>query len=282
MGKLSFGEVGERIIDNDMYSIDLLETTCAGREFTATYILTKKADQDMTVDVWVDTDFVGKVLDGTAENDGSGKVLTLQSYTDRFTRYTLLQNSEYTLARNQELCIVSQLAAEDYVSGTYMLYANCHIRKKETIQGGGKKEISYERWINEDGKNYCSAPIEIAGNSKYGLGLSGAMDRTEGEIHFEEYEVYISPLTIYVNLSGERMGSLDSRFNEGYQYEISLGFWDGTEIRTVIEEEALQRSRSDDKGVVISMRASFDRAIDPESIVSVGLDGAVIMDERGQ
>ncbi len=259
---------GEKIIDNEMFSIELLETTCAGREITVSYILTKKAGKNIIVDVWLDTEFAGKVMDGSIGNDDSGELLTLNSFTDNYGSFPR-KDSGYTLAMNQEMCVVTQLGSRDYESGDYMLYAMCHTRKTED------GTVVFERWADEEGKDVCSVPIEITGNNKYGLDLTGDIDMAEGDFRFASYGMYISPLTVYLDLYGVWQGSGDPGLS-GNEYEMVIGFADGTEARTVMQERQIKRS-SENKNITVNMKAAFDGVIDPDSIVKIELNEITIM-----
>lgn len=266
------GEAGEKVIDNEMYSIELLETTCAGREITVSYILTRKAWNDVIVDVWVDTDSYGKILDGSAGEDDFDRVLTQTWFTDRYGRM-LREGSGYTLDMNQEFCVTKQLGKQDYRSGEYTLYAMCHTR--ETEQDGTNY---YEKWKDEEGKDFCSIPIEIVGNEKYGFELSGSIGGAVGDCQLEEYGVYISPLNVYLTLSGERPGGSEKMGYGKYKCELVLGFEDGSEVRMKMRERSIQSCKGGE-GVIVELKSSFDGAIDPETIERIILNDITIMEK---
>uniref|UniRef100_UPI002634DBCF hypothetical protein n=1 Tax=uncultured Acetatifactor sp. TaxID=1671927 RepID=UPI002634DBCF len=118
------GRYGEIVMDNELFSIELLETTCAGREMTASYILTKKTDQYLTVNVSIDNDYLGQWKEGLAGEDiDSDRMLTKSGFGDTFRWNNLPEGCGYELEENQELCIITQLGKADYAPGTYTLYA---------------------------------------------------------------------------------------------------------------------------------------------------------------
>ena len=79
------GKYGEIVMDNEMFSIEMLEMTCAGRELTASYILTRKTDGNLTVHVSIDNDYMGQWKDGLAgEEYDSSRSLLRSGFGDSF------------------------------------------------------------------------------------------------------------------------------------------------------------------------------------------------------
>lgn len=270
------GTFGEKIIDNDQFSIELLETTCSGRELTISYILTRKTDEIITVNVCVDNDYLGQWRDGAAgEEYDSERSLLRGGFGDSFAWNKLPADCGFGLAENQELCILTQLGKKDYESGTYTLYADSFVSKIEA-----PPVTEGESWIEEIEEepeiSYYRADVEIVGNERYGFALSGTTDKTEGKVHFTEYDIYVSPMTVYLTLEGTYEGEITSIWGAESSHDITIGFRDGTETHTTVLLSGMGYGFGD---IDVDMRASFDTAIDPEAITRIVLDGVVLMGE---
>ena len=123
---------------------------------------------------------------------------------------------------------------------------------------------------------FYKTSIEIQRSGDYGLALSGALDKTEDQVHFDRYDVYVSPMTVYLTLYGTYEGEISSIWGMGSEHDITIVFQDGTQTQTTV----LLSSMGYGSGKLdVDMRASFDTAIDPDAIVRVLLDGAAIMGE---
>lgn len=269
------GNYGEMVIDNELFSIELLETVCAGRELSVSYILTKKTDQLGTVNVTIDNDYLGQWRDGSAgEEYDTTKTLLHSGFGDSFQWNRLPEGCGYELAENQELCIITQLGKTDYASGTYTLYADSWLRGEMPVT---EEVPEFFVTTEEDPEEYFDrALIEITGNSGYGLSLSGAIDMTEEQVHFDRYEVYVSPMTVYLTLDGTYPGEISEIWGMCRSHDITIGFTDGTETKTTVFLSAMGYGSGN---IDVDMRASFATAIDPESIARVMLDDVVILGE---
>lgn len=269
------GKYGELIMDNELFSIELLETTCVGRELSFSYILTHKTDERIMVDVTVEKEYYGELLDGpSTEPADSSRLLLDSGFGDSLSWKQLPEDCIYELEENQWLHTYTQLAKTDYASGMYYLYAEYHVL--EEIPVAEKAEIGMVAGSSSTGHTYFKVPIEIISNDDYGVALSGTTDKTEGDVHFDTYEVYISPWTVYLTLDGTYKGEMDAIWGAKSTHEITIGFKDGTEAHTTVRLSGMGYGSGK---IDVDMRASFDTAIDPESIVSVLLDGVVIMGE---
>ena len=106
--------------------------------------------------------------------------------------------------------------------------------------------------------------------------MDGAIDKTEEQVHFDRYDIYVSPLTVYLTLEGTYQGEVSSIWGMYRSHEITIGFADGTQTQTTVLLSAMGYG---DGEIDVDMSASFDTAIDPSSIVRVAMDGIVIMGE---
>ena len=271
------GRYGEIVMDNEMFSIELLETTCAGREMTASYILTKKTDQYLTVNVSIDNDYLGQWKEGLAGEDiDSDKMLTKSGFGDTFQWNNLPEGCGYELEENQELCIITQLGKTDYAPGTYTLYAESYCHEAPVVEDQGEPFQFVEIPDEDVQSGFYKTSIEIQRSGDYGLALSGALDKTEEQVHFDSYDVYVSPMTVYLTLYGTYEGEVSSIWGMGREHDITITFEDGTQTQATV----LLSSMGYGSGKLdVDMRASFDTAIDPDTIVRVLLDGVAIMGE---
>lgn len=271
------GRYGEIVMDNELFSIELLETTCAGREMTASYILTKKTDQYLTVNVSIDNDYLGQWKEGLAGEDiDSDRMLTKSGFGDTFRWNNLPEGCGYELEENQELCIITQLGKADYAPGTYTLYAESYCHEAPAAEDQGESFRFVEIPDEDVQSGFYKTSIEIQRSGDYGLALSGALDKTEDQVHFDRYDVYVSPMTVYLTLYGTYEGEVSSIWGMGREHDITIVFEDGTQTQTTV----LLSSMGYGSGKLdVDMRASFDTAIDPNTIVRVLLDGVAIMGE---
>lgn len=271
------GRYGEIVMDNELFSIELLETTCAGREMTASYILTKKTDQYLTVNVSIDNDYLGQWKEGLAGEDiDSDRMLMKSGFGDTFRWNNLPEGCGYELEENQELCIITQLGKADYAPGTYTLYAESYYHEAPAVEDQGEPFRFVEIPDEDVQSGFYKTSIEIQRSGDYGLALSGALDRTEDQVHFDRYDVYVSPMTVYLTLYGTYEGEISSIWGMGREHDITIVFQDGTQTQATV----LLSSMGYGSGKLdVDMRASFDTAIDPDAIVRVLLDGMTIMGE---
>ena len=269
------GRYGEIVMDNELFSIELLETTCAGREMTASYILTKKTDQYLTVNVSIDNDYLGQWKEGLAGEDiDSDRMLTKSGFGDTFRWNNLPEGCGYELEENQELCIITQLGKADYAPGTYTLYAESYYHEAPAVEDQGEPFRFVEIPDEDVQSGFYKTSIEIQRSGDYGLALSGALDKTEDQVHFDRYDVYVSPMTVYLTLYGTYEGEISSIWGMGREHDITIVFQDGTQTQATV----LLSSMGYGSGKLdVDMRASFDTAIDPDAIVRVLLDGVAIM-----
>ena len=279
--EVPMGKYGELIIDNELFSIELLENDCLGRELYLSYILTYKTDERMTVSVTVGTEYYGELLDGPSDVPAdSSRMLLDNAFGERMGQKDLPEDCIYELEENQELWSYTMLAKEDYRSGIYQLYAE-YIRGVDLsvdYSSGEVNDIELLPGISScTGHTYFKAPIEIIGNDNYGIALSGTTDKTEGDVHFDTYEVYVSPWNVYLTLDGTYQGEMSAIWGAKSSHEVVIGFKDGTEACTTVRLSSMSYGFGD---IEVSMRASFDTAIDPQSIASVMLDGVMIMGEQ--
>lgn len=273
------GKYGEIVMDNELFSLEMLETTCAGRELTASYILTKKTDQYLTVQVSIDNDYQGRWRDGLeGESYDSDRTLMQSGFGDTFQWNKLPEGCGYELAENQELCIITQLGKTDYAPGTYTLYAESYYHETPAVEGENEDEPFHIVEISDEDiqTGFYRTPIKIAGSGDYGFALNGAIDKTEEQVHFDQYDIYVSPLTVYLTLEGTYQGEVSSIWGMYRSHEITIGFADGTQAQTTVLLSAMGYG---DGEIDVDMRASFDTAIDPASIVRVAMDGIVLMGE---
>lgn len=271
------GRYGEIVMDNEMFSIELLETTCAGREMTASYILTKKTDQYLTVKVSIDNDYLDQWKEGLAGEDiDSDRMLMKSGFGDTFRWNNLPEGCGYELEENQELCIITQLGKADYAPGTYTLYAESYCHEAPAAEDQGEPFRFVEIPDEDVQSGFYKTSIEIQRSGDYGLALSGALDKTEDQVHFNRYDVYVSPMTVYLTLYGTYEGEVSSIWGMGSEHDITIVFQDGTQTQATV----LLSSMGYGSGKLdVDMRASFDTAIDPDAIVRVLLDGVAIMGE---
>ena len=271
------GRYGEIVMDNELFSIELLETTCAGREMTASYILTKKTDQYLTVNVSIDNDYLGQWKEGLAGEDiDSDRMLMKSGFGDTFRWNNLPEGCGYELEENQELCIITQLGKADYAPGTYTLYAESYYHEAPAVEDQGEPFRFVEIPDEDVQSGFYKTSIEIQRSGDYGLALSGALDKTEDQVHFDRYDVYVSPMTVYLTLYGTYEGEISSIWGMGREHDITIVFQDGTQTQATV----LLSSMGYGSGKLdVDMRASFDTAIDPDAIVRVLLDGMAIMGE---
>ena len=269
------GRYGEIVMDNELFSIELLETTCAGREMTASYILTKKTDQYLTVNVSIDNNYLGQWKEGLAGEDiDSDRMLMKSGFGDTFRWNNLPEGCGYELEENQELCIITQLGKADYAPGTYTLYAESYYHEAPAVEDQGESFRFVEIPDEDVQSGFYKTSIEIQRSGDYGLALSGALDKTEDQVHFDRYDVYVSPMTVYLTLYGTYEGEISSIWGMGREHDITIVFQDGTQTQATV----LLSSMGYGSGKLdVDMRASFDTAIDPDAIVRVLLDGVAIM-----
>ena len=270
-----WGRYGEIVMDNELFSIELLETTCAGREMTASYILTKKTDQYLTVNVSIDNNYLGQWKEGLAGEDiDSDRMLMKSGFGDTFRWNNLPEGCGYELEENQELCIITQLGKTDYAPGTYTLYAESYCHEAPVVEDQGEPFQFVEIPDEDVQSGFYKTSIEIQRSGDYGLALSGALDKTEDQVHFDRYDVYVSPMTVYLTLYGTYEGEISSIWGMGREHDITIVFQDGTQTQATV----LLSSMGYGSGKLdVDMRASFDTAIDPDAIVRVLLDGVAIM-----
>lgn len=271
------GRYGEIVMDNELFSIELLETTCAGREMTASYILTKKTDWDLTVHVSIDNEYLGQWKDGLAgEEYDTSRSLMASGFGDTFRWNQLPEGCGYELEENQELCIITQLGKTDYAPGTYTLYAESTCFEAPAVADQGEPYQIVEVPDEDVQSGFYRTSIEIQRSGDYGLALSGALDKTEKQVHFDQYDVYVSPMTVYLTLYGTYEGEISSIWGMHSQHDITIVFQDGTQTQATVLLSAMGYGFGE---LDVDMRASFDTAIDPDSIVKVTLDDVVIMGE---
>lgn len=271
------GKYGEIVMDNELFTIEMLEMTCAGRELTASYILTRKAEGYLTVQISIDNDYLGQWKDGLAgETYDTSKTLIRSSFGDTFRWNKLPEGCGYELAENQELCILTQLGKKDYASGTYTLYAQTYLHDAPTVENEGEPSQMVEIPDEDIKTGFYRTSIEIEHSGDYGFELSGALDKTEEQVHFDRYEIYVSPLTLYLTMDGTYQGEVSAIWGMCRSHVITIGFADGTQTQATVVLSGMGYGKG---GIDVDMRASFGTAIDPASIVKVVLDDIVLMDE---
>ena len=271
------GKYGEIVMDNELFSIEMLEMTCAGRELTASYILTKKTDQLQSVHVSIDNDYMGQWRDGLAgEEYDTSRSLMRSGFGDTFPWNKLPEGCGYELAENQELCIITQLGKTDYVSGTYTLYVDTLSYEAPAVEDGGEPYQFVEIPEEDIQEGFYRTSIEILRSGDYGLALNGALDKTEEQVHFDRYDIYVSPLTVYLTMEGTYQGEVSEIWGMQRSHKITIGFADGTETQTTVLLSAMGYGKGE---IDVDMRASFGTAIDPDSIVKVMLDDILLMGE---
>lgn len=271
------GKYGEIVMDNELFTIEMLEMTCAGRELTASYILTRKAEGCLTVQISIDNDYLGQWKDGLAgETYDTSKTLIRSSFGDTFRWNKLPEGCGYELAENQELCILTQLGKKDYASGTYTLYAQTYLHDAPTVENEGEPSQMVEIPDEDIKTGFYRTSIEIERSGDYGFELSGALDKTEEQVHFDRYEIYVSPLTLYLTMDGTYQGEVSAIWGMCRSHVITIGFADGTQTQATVVLSGMGYGKG---GIDVDMRASFGTAIDPASIVKVVLDDIVLMDE---
>lgn len=261
---VSLGNFGDKIIDNELFSFEILEMTCAGRELSFTYILTNKTGEKLSVFPFIASDYYENSIES--------------SFGDTLSQDELSKDSGYELAENQSLGICTQLGKTDYQSGMYNLYVDYIVHNiaegiKVSESEDGTTMIACE---SEEGYEYVQAPIEIVGNDKYGLSLEGTIDKTERNVHFNAYHVYVTPLTVYLTLDGTYDEAITGDWGMESYHDIAIGFADGTETTARVMLSAMGYGFGE---ISVDMRASFDNAIDTAAIATVSLDGTVIMEQ---
>ena len=271
------GKYGEIVMDNEIFSIEMLETTCAGREITASYILTRKTDGNLTVHVSIDNDYEGQWKDGLAGKEyDTSRSLIRSGFGDSFRWNKLPEDCGYELTENQELCIITQLGKTDYAPGTYTLYAESYLHEAPDGENEGEPFQIVEIPDGNIQSGFYRTSIEIVHSGDYGFTLNGGLDKTEEQVHFDRYEIYVSPLTVYLMMDGTYQGEVDAVWGMCRSHVITIGFADGTETRATV----LLSGMGYGKGKIdVDMRASFETANDPDSIVKVVLDDIVLMGE---
>lgn len=259
----SLDSFGERIIDNEFFSIDIVEVSCTGRELSFSYILTQKTDQRL----WVDP-FIAQSHDECGLAGGFGDSLRPDQIPD---------DSGYELAENQVLGTRTQLGKDEYVSGTYTLYADYLLYDplegtKEELQTdmGTTQLIAIE---TEDQGSYAEGTIEITSSGDYCRALEGQLDRVEKNVHFNAYDIYITPLTIYLTLDGTYEEDMTGDWGMASYHDITIGFTDGTETTARVMLCSMGYGSGE---ISVDMRKSLDSAINPDAISSVSLDGVAI------
>lgn len=275
----SWGKYGEIVIDNELFSIELLETTCAGRELTASYILTRKTEGYLTVNVSIDNDYLGQWKDGLAGEDYDiSRCLLRGGFGDFFPWNKLPEGCGYELAENQELWLITQLGKTDYASGTYTLYAESYFHDTPEVENAGERESAQLTGLPDDDiqSGFYRTSIEIVRSGDYGLVLNGSLDKTEEQVHFDQYEIYVSPLTVYLTMEGTYQGEVSEIWGMCRSHDITIGFADGTETKATVLLSGMGYGKGE---IDVDMRASFGTAIDPDSIVKVILDDIVLMGE---
>lgn len=254
---------GERIIDNELFSLDVMEVSCTGRELSFRYVLTKKTDQELWTDV-----FIARSHDERGIASGFGDFLRPDQ---------IPAGSGYELAENQKLWTCTQLGKEDYASDRYTLYVDYRLLDSSA---GTKQVIETDFGPSEfiavetaDKPSSVEAPIEITSRGDYCLALEGLQERVEGEVRFNAYDVYITPLTVYLTLDGSYEGEMTGDWGMASYHDIRICFTDGTETTARVMLSSMSYG---DGAISVDMRKSFDSAIDPNRISSVSLDGVVI------
>lgn len=227
--------------------------------------------------VSIDNDYLGQWKDGLAgEEYDVDKTLLRSGFGDKFQWNKLPEGCEYELAENQELCIITQLGKTDYASGTYTLYAESFCYEAPAVENEGEPSRGVVIPDEDVQNGFYRTSIEIVRNGDYGFALSGALDKTEDQVHFDSYDVYVSPMTVYLTLYGTYEGEVSSIWGMGREHDITITFEDGTQTQATV----LLSSMGYGSGKLdVDMRASFDTAIDPDTIVRVLLDGVAIMGE---
>lgn len=254
---------GKRIIDNEFFSLDVVEVSCTGRELSFRYILTKKTDQELWTDV-----FIAKSHDEQGIASGFGDFLRPDQ---------IPADSGYELAENQELWTCTQLGKEEYASGRYTLYVDYQLldssagtRQVIETDFGPTELIAVE---TKDKPNSVEGPIDIIGRGDYCLALNGSQDRVEKNVHFNAYDIYITPLTVYLTLDGSYEEEMTGDWGMAGYHDIKICFTDGTETMARVMLSSMSYG---DGQISVDMRKSFDSAIDPDRISGVSLDGVVI------
>lgn len=254
---------GERIIDNELFSLDVVEVSCTGRELSFRYILTRKTDQELWTDV-----YIARSHDEPEISSG---------FADFLRPDQIPADSGYELAENQELWTCTQLGKEDYASGRYTLYVDYQLLDssagtKQVIETdfGPTEFITFE---TSDQPSSVEAPIEITGKGDYCLALKGLQERVEKNVHFSAFDVYITPLTVYLTLDGSYDEEMTGDWGMARYHDIQICFDDGTETTARVMLSSMSYG---DGAISVDMRKSFDSAIDPDRISSVSLDGVVI------
>lgn len=227
--------------------------------------------------VSIDNDYLGQWKDGLAgEEYDVDKTLLRSGFGDKFQWNKLPEGCEYELAENQELCIITQLGKTDYASGTYTLYAESFCYEAPAVENEGEPSRGVVIPDEDVQNGFYRTPIEIVRNGDYGFALSGALDKTEEQVHFDQYDIYVSPLTVYLTMEGTYQGEISSIWGMHRSHVITIGFADGTQIQATV---LLSGMGYGDGEIDMDMRASFGTAIDPDSIVKVMLDDIVLMGE---
>lgn len=229
---INLDNYGEMIIDNELFSIELLETTCAGRELVVSYILTQKTE-NLSVSVAIESAEYAQWLDGTMDYETYKEISTLAlGFEDSYEWNRLPENCGYELSENQQLRMYTQLGNREYASGTYTMYVNYHTW--ESPQSSESSESFVMSVSEEDALHYFSAPIEIVGNENYGLALSGAIDKQERNVHFDKYDIYVSPLNVYLTLDGTYQGEMSSIWGAQSSHDITVTFRDGSSTTATV------------------------------------------------
>ncbi len=254
---------GERVIDNEFFAIDIVEISCTGRELSFNYILTRKTDQD----IWVDL-FIAQSHDESGIASGFGDYLRPDQ---------IPVGSGYELAGNQVLGTCTQLGKEEYASGMYTLYADYLLYD---LSEGVKNELQTDMGTTElvaietdDEPSCAEGTIEITSKGDYCLALEGRLDKVEKNVHFNAYDVYITPLTVYLTLDGTYEEEMAGDWGMASYHDITIGFMDGTQTTARVLLSAMSYGFGE---ISVDMRKSFDSAIDPNAISSICLDGVVI------
>lgn len=261
---VSLGNFGEKIVDNELFSLEILEMTCVGRELSFTYILTNKTGEELSVNPFIAADYYERNIES--------------SFGNTFSQDELSKDSGYELAGNQSLGICTQLGRSDYQSGMYNLYVDYLVHN--FAEGSKAAELEDGTILltceSEEGYEYVQAPIEVVGNDRYGLALDGKLDKTERNVHFNAYDIYVTPLTVYLTLDGTYDETITGDWGMSSCHDITIGFTDGTETTARVKLSAMGYGSGE---ISVDMKASFDNAIDPDAIATVSLDGTVIMEQ---
>ncbi len=268
---VKLGNYGKMIVDNELFSIELLETACAGRELFLSYILTQKTEQRVHVSISVDTPEKGQWMAGTLDFDSYHEKSNFAgAFGDYYDWDRLPADCSYELAENQQLNVYTQLGKWDYTTGNYVLYVDYTIIEDTPIS-----TEPFSTFVVEDSEqHFLTAPIELVGNEGYGLALTGSIDQQERNVHFDAYDIYVSPLNVYLTLDGTYEGEISSIWGMESSHDIIVGFQDGSSAKTTV---LLSGMGYGDGNIDVNMHAPFDVPIDPEAITTVSLDGVVIL-----